>query len=296
MTIGAWTEKVIAGAQEAPESSLKQSMPSPPSHSTHHAPRHVVITGASGGIGRAVALRYAAPGVTLSLAGRDPARTASVAAACQERGARVASALLDVVDAAALAAWLETRDDALAIDTIIAAAGLGGRDAMAGPAGESLEQATRLFGTNMMGVVNTLAPLLPRMVARRQGRIAVIGSMAGWLGMPQGPAYSGSKAAAALYADGLRRLLTSSGVRVTTVLPGFVDTAMSQSLGGPQPWRWTPERAAERIVAAIEAGERRCIFPWQMRAAFWLVSLLPTPLLDRVLVQSHLRLSGRSGD
>jgi short-subunit dehydrogenase len=259
-----------------------------------HPTKHIAITGAGSGIGRALALRYAAPGIVLSLVGRDPRRMQETADGCIRQGARVESGLFDVTQAPGLALWLEGRDADRPIDTVIAAAGLGGRDVVPGPCGESAGQAAQIFGTNVLGVVNTVSPLLPRMVERGAGRIVVIGSMAGWLGMPQGPAYSGSKAAVAIYADGLRRLLAPRGVRVTTVLPGFVDTPMSRSLDLPRPWCWTAERAAERIVAAIESGTSICVFPWQLRLAFMAVSLLPLTLRDLLLVEAGVQVDRRS--
>lgn len=249
---------------------------------------HVLITGASSGIGRELALHYATRGVILSLTGRDAARLAETVAECSARGARqVAQALLDITEAEALSHWLLERDAATPVDTLIAAAGIGGADVVPGESGESAALAGRIFGVNTVGAVNTVAPLLPRMVARGRGRVAIIGSIAGRLGLPQAPVYSAAKAALEVYADGLRPLVGPRGVRVTIVLPGFVDTPMSRSLDMPRPWCWSAERAARHIAAAVDRGARRCIFPWPLRAAIALGRLTPAPILDFILARAN---------
>lgn len=257
--------------------------------------RHILITGASSGIGRALALHYAAPGLLLSLSGRNEARLAETVQACEARGAVVASALIDVTDAPAMERWLSVRDEAQPVDVIVAAAGIGGADVVPTANGESAALAGAIFGVNTLGVVNTVAPLLPRMVARKRGQVAVVGSIAGRLGLPQSPVYSASKAAVHIYADGLRRLVAPHGVSITTIVPGFVDTPMSQSLAMPRPFCWSAKRAAARIARAIERRERRCIFPWPLRVATALAQIVPLPILDFFLTRANKIVSpGRS--
>ncbi|HRJ68119.1 MAG TPA: SDR family NAD(P)-dependent oxidoreductase [Beijerinckiaceae bacterium] len=249
--------------------------------------RHIVITGASSGIGRALAEHYAGPGVMLSLTGRNAERLAAVVRGCEARGAMVASSLIDVTDRVTLADWLESRDTVQSVDVVVAAAGIGGAEVVPEARGESADLAGRIFATNTLGVVNTVAPLLARMVARRTGAVVVIGSIAGRIGLPQSPAYSASKAAVHIYADGLRRLVASSGVSVTSVVPGFVDTPMSRSLAMSRPFCWSADRAARRIARAIERRERRCIFPLPLRIATALHHFVPLALLDRVLGRAN---------
>lgn len=253
------------------------------------APAHVLITGATGGIGQALATHYAAAGRILSLTGRDTARLAEIAAQCAARGAQVVAEPLDVTDAHTLEAWIAARDDALAIDLLIANAGIGGAAVVPSAAGESGRLAREILSVNTFGAVNTVTPVLPRMVARRRGHIVMIGSISGSIGMPQSPAYCASKAAVQIYADALRRLVGPHGVRVTAVLPGFVDTPMSRSLDMPRPWCWPADRAARRIARDVARGARRSVFPWQLRTAIALQGYLPLALTDFVLARSARR-------
>lgn len=248
--------------------------------------RHILLTGASSGLGRALALHYAGPGRELSLIGRDAARLASVADECRARGTQVAFGQIDVTDPGAMADWLELRDSQSPVDLLIANAGLGGSAALAPRSAEGGEQARALFAVNTLGLINTVTPLLPRMQGRGRGHLVIVGSIQGDLGLPQSPVYSASKAAARIYADGLRRLLRGQGIKVTTVLPGFIDTPMSQSLQMARPFLWSPERAALRIARDIGRGRRYSIFPWPLRLAVALGRVAPAALGDAVLSAS----------
>ncbi|HUC60915.1 MAG TPA: SDR family NAD(P)-dependent oxidoreductase, partial [Alphaproteobacteria bacterium] len=137
--------------------------------------RHVLITGASSGLGEALALAYAETGVRLALSGRDAVRLERVAFACRERGARAASAVVDATDADAMRSWIETQDEALPLDLAIANAGISGGTS---GAGDSVEQVRRIFATNIAGVVNTIEPAAKRMVARGRGHLALMSSLA----------------------------------------------------------------------------------------------------------------------
>jgi len=246
-------------------------------------PRHVLITGATGGLGQALAAHYAAPGRVLSLTGRDAARLSAIADTCAARGAHVVSRALDITDAEALGGWIVARDEEDPIDLLIANAGIGGAAVVPPPGGESGELARRILAVNTIGAINTVTPALPRMIARRRGHIAIVGSISGSIGMAQSPVYCASKGAVQIYADGLRRLVRRHGLRVTCVLPGFIDTPMSRSLDMPRPWCWPAERAARRIAADIARGARRSIFPWQLRAGIGLQNYLPAALTDFIL-------------
>lgn len=258
-------------------------------------PAHVLITGASGGIGHALALHYAASGRVLSLTGRNAARLDAVADACRARGAMVHTARLDVTEAEMLEAWILARDAERPIDLVIAGAGLGGAEALAPDTGEDGAQARALFAVNTVGVINTVTPLHPLMAARGCGQVVIIGSIQGGIGLPHAPAYSASKAALKIYADGMRRLLRSKGVGVMLVLPGFVDTPMGQSLVMPRPWLWSAERAAARIARDAARGARICVFPWPLRLAIGLAAIAPVALVDLVLSASLSRIGAPKG-
>lgn len=249
-------------------------------------PAHVLLTGASSGLGRALALHYAAPGVRLSLSGRDGPRLNAVAEACRAKGAMVQTALVDVTDADAMADWLTAQDSLQPVDLLIANAGLGGAAALTPRGGEDGAQARALVAVNLVGLINTMTPLVPRMRARGQGRLALIGSIQGDLGLPQAPVYSASKAAVRIYGDAMRRLLRVDGLGVTVVLPGFIDTPMSQSLSMARPFLWSADRAARRIARDVARNARYSIFPMPLRLAVGLGRVLPGALVDLALALS----------
>ncbi len=164
------------------------------------APRHLLITGASSGIGEALALVYAAPGIKLALCGRDFSRLEAVSAACRAKGAEVSARALDVTDEAAAAAWIESEDQAKPLDLVIANAGI----AISSPRGETLPQAKEIFAINIGGVVNTVYPAIALMETRRRGQIAIVSSLASFRGFAMAPAYCASKAAVRVLGEGLR--------------------------------------------------------------------------------------------
>lgn len=251
--------------------------------------RHVAITGASSGIGAALARAHAARGDRLSLAGRDPDRLQAVADECAALGARADVTRCDVTDADATAGWLRAADDAAPVDIVYANAGIGGAGVIAPRTAEPGELARAIFATNTVGVVNTLTPLIDRFVARRAGHLVVIASLAALAGLPHSPAYCGSKAAIRIYAEGLRRLLRPAGVRVLTVNPGFVATPMSASLPRQGPFTWSAERAAAAILRAVDAGRAELIFPWPLRLALAAARLLPTAWVDAALARAYAK-------
>jgi short-subunit dehydrogenase len=244
------------------------------------APRHVLITGASSGIGAALARSFARPGARLSLTARSSERLEQVAAQCGAAGAETVTRSIDISDAAALPAWIEDCDTQRPVDMVIGNAGVGGERVIATAAGEPLSVAHEIIATNILGVANTIIPLLPRFVARGKGHVVIMSSLAAYIGLPQAPLYSASKAAIRIYGQGLRRLLEPKGIRVTVICPGFVDTPMSASVPGERPFLWTTERATRRIVAGLARGEREIAFPWPLAVLATLANFLPPRWLD----------------
>lgn len=243
-------------------------------------PGRIVITGASSGIGAALALHYAAPGVVLGLTGRDAGRLAAVADACRAKGAGVVADTVDVVDRAALAAWLSAFDDAHPVDLLVANAGIS---AGSGAAGETEEQSRRIFAVNLDGVLNTVYPLLPRLRARRRGQVALVSSLAGFRGFPGAPAYCASKAAVRVWGESLRPLLAADGVGLSVVCPGFVVSRITDRNDFPMPFLMGAERAACIIADGLAANRARIAFPWPMRVMTWLVAALPPAWTDPLL-------------
>jgi short-subunit dehydrogenase len=183
--------------------------------------------------------------------------------------------------------WLFACDSVVPVDLIVANAGIGGAPVLVENAGET-DAARRIISVNTLGVVNTVTPLLPRLIGRRAGQIAIVSSLSAFVGVPASPAYSASKAAAGIYGDALRRLLAPHGVRITTVYPGFVDTPMSQSLGFRGPFLWSADRAAVHIARGLARGRREMLFPWPLSLAARCIRSLPTALVDRLLTHIHV--------
>lgn len=248
-------------------------------------PRHVAITGASSGLGAALAMAYAKRGALLSLSGRNRERLDGVAAKCAAASA-IDIAPLDVLDAEATRQWLRRRDAAAPVDLVIANAGIGGDEAL-DRADRYGEASARILATNIMGVVNTVTPLIPVFAERRAGHIAVMSSLAAFVGLPQSPAYSASKAGVKTYGDGLRRQLAAHGVAVTVICPGFVETPMTDALPfRPRPM-WTVERATEAIVRGLDRRARLVAFPRSLHLGARLGGLLPAALVDRMLARGR---------
>ena len=163
--------------------------------------KHILITGASSGIGAALAFEYAAPGVTFSLLGRNAERLAHSASRASSRGATVVTHAGDVTDANSMATWIAERNAALPLDLVIANAGISGRTSRAE---ELAEQAMSVFAVNVGGVFNTIHPVLPLMRERGRGQIAILSSLAGFIGLAGAAAYASSKAAVRVYGEALR--------------------------------------------------------------------------------------------
>lgn len=236
-------------------------------------PKHIVISGASGGIGAALARHYARDGVMLGLIGRDKARLDAVAETCRDLGAEVEAALIDVTNEPVLSAWLLARDDVRAVDLVIAnagvSAGTGGDD------GEDKDQVRHIFNVNVHGVMNSIHPLLPRMVERGHGQIALMASLAGFRGWPGAPAYCASKAAVKTYGEALRGSLYGSGVAVNVICPGFVKSAMTDANNFAMPFMVSAEKAAKNIACGLARNKGRIAFPFPAHFVAWLFSIMP---------------------
>lgn len=260
--------------------------------STRKSPSVILITGASSGIGRALALRYAANGVFLALSGRDEGRIEEVARLCREKGAAVDIAVLDVTNRGAMEDWIaEIEEDGRPIDLVIANAGIsGGTGGVMN--GEPADQARAIFETNVIGVLNTVEPVLPRMAARKSGQVVFISSMAGFRGFPSAPAYSASKGAVRFYGEALRGAMADTGVKVNVVCPGFVKTPMTDANDFPMPFLMDVEQAADIIVRGIAADKGRIAFPLPVHGMSWLLSVLPdcaAQYILRALPAKHAR-------
>ena len=214
------------------------------------------------------------------LTGRDPARLADIERACAARGATVATASVDVADRAAMAAVLARADEAAPFDLVIANAGIS---AGTGEGAESERQLRAITDVNVAGVINTVAPLVPRLRARRRGQIALMSSLASFRGLAGAPGYCASKAWVRVYGEALRGELVADGVGVSVICPGFVGSRMTAGNRFPMPFLMDAERAARIIVRGIAANRGRIAFPFPMAFGSWLLAALPIALTDRLL-------------
>jgi short-subunit dehydrogenase len=241
------------------------------------APRGVLITGASGGIGGALAMAYAAPGRRLFLHGRNETRLRQLAEECNRSGATVEIKSLDVTDLEAFIAWVEAI--AARVDLAIVNAGITSNVR----AGESWTEVDRLLQVNVRAALATACALVPEMRRRGSGQIALVSSIAAWFGLPLTPAYSASKAALKAYGEALRGWLAPEGVEVSVVMPGFVRSAMSERFPGPKRFMLAPEDAARRIVRGLERNQARISFPFPSSFGMWALGALPAGLSQRIL-------------
>lgn len=240
--------------------------------------RSILITGASSGLGAALARHVAAPGVQLILTGRNRDRLDIIADEVSKQGADVDPVAVDAADAGAMNALIRRT----APDVVIANAGVSGSIGADG-ALESPDQIARLFAGNLTGMLNTITPAADLMHARRHGRLAVVSSIASYVGMASGPSYSASKAAVRIYAEALRGVLAPQNVTMTVIVPGFIATPMSDRYLGQQMFKLTAEDAARRIWHAIDRGAPRLVFPWHLALGLKLLGIAPAWMHDSIL-------------
>lgn len=239
------------------------------------SPRIVMITGASSGIGRALAVEYAAPGMRLGLTARRRNLLEEVALECRRRGALAWVRAADVCDRAAMeATGREFLAWAGGVDLVIANAGGGVPDSLLDPA--VLELTLRL---NVTSVAHTFAPLLPALRAAQRGQLAAVASLAGYRGIPYAPSYAASKAALISYMESLRIQLGGEGIGVSTICPGYVRTPLTA--GNPyKPWLLEPQAAARIIRRGLAGGRSQIVFPWQLALLVRLMHHAPNRLYD----------------
>ncbi|MFA4995476.1 MAG: SDR family NAD(P)-dependent oxidoreductase [Bdellovibrionales bacterium] len=244
-----------------------------------HNPHHIAITGASSGIGAALALTYASRSVILSLHGRNAERLERIAVQARARGAEVSVRVGDVTDEKDMAAWVLERNDVADIDLLIANAGISGGTSRI----ENIaEQTKAIFATNVTGVFNAIHPVLPLMMRRRRGQIAIVASLAGFRGFAGSAAYAASKAAVRIYGEGLRAEMAPHGIEVNVVCPGFIKTPMTDVNPFHMPFIMSPERAARIICEGLACNRARIAFPWQMYALIRFLTALPQSFMDSV--------------
>src|SRR5262245_50619591 len=241
--------------------------------------RVALITGASSGIGRALALRLAHEGCCVGLVARRRELLDELADQIQQQGGNCVAAPADVAERADIqAAATAVREQLGPIDYLVANAGVG-TPTLLDPL--NVADVERMFRVNVFGVIYTIEAVLPEMLRRNAGHICAVSSLAAFKGLPGESAYCSTKAAVNTYLEGLRIQLREHGIAVTTVCPGFVETPMTAVNDFHMPFLMSADRAATRIVRALRRRRKVDRFPWQMSLMMRLLRWLPDRLIAR---------------
>lgn len=244
--------------------------------------RLVLITGASSGIGQALALRFFQAGYRLALVARRTAEVKSWVDANSIGASSYQIYSADVSDTDSIVAAGQACMAAQGVpDVVIANAGISiGMDT---GMREDLDVMRQTFATNNIGVAATFHPFIRAMTQRGSGTLVGIGSVAGIRGLPGHGAYCASKAAVIAYCESLRGELKSAGMQVVTICPGYIDTPLTQQNSYSMPFLMKPDAFADKAFAAITAGSSYSVIPWQMGVVAKLLRLLPNAVFDKAL-------------
>ncbi len=239
----------------------------------------VLLTGASSGIGKALALQLASQGAKLGLVARREDLLQGVAARIRTFNGHASIAVADVSDREQMQAAANAIREALGpIDILIANAGVG-TPTLLDPL--NIHDVERMIKVNLLGVIYAIEAVLPEMLARKTGRLVAVSSLAAFKGLPGESGYCASKAAVNSYLEGLRIQLRAHRIPVTIACPGFVDTPMTAVINEPMPFLMSAERAAEHIIWAIRKQKKVHRFPWRMAMLTSLLTWLPDWLIAR---------------
>ncbi len=233
--------------------------------------KSILITGASSGLGEALALYYATPQTTLFICGRDEKRLDDVTQKCTDKGATVHAKIIDVANKEAMHKWVLSCDEIAPLNLVIANAGVGGED-----------NPDLIFDINMNGVINTIHPILPKMLGQQSGQIALISSLAGYRGLPSAPAYSASKCFVKAYGEALRGKHKNNNIDINVVCPGFVRSRITDQNNFKMPGFMEANQAAEIIAKGLAKNKPIIGFPWYMVFGSWFLSILPASLFQWV--------------
>lgn len=238
---------------------------------------NILITGASSGLGREIAIEYSNSKNNLFLLARNIEKLQQVKEECEMRGANVYIESIDVKDKNSMKKIIEKFS--VNFDIVFANAGISG-----GTAGgfESEDSTYNIFETNIFGVLNTIEPIIPNMINRHSGRIVIISSLASFRGLPTAPAYSASKACIRYYGEALNNYLKQYNIQVNIVCPGFIKTPLTDKNNFPMPFMMNTKNAVEKIKQGLDKNKKFIIFPKTLYFLMLILNYLPFGLDDYI--------------
>lgn len=246
-----------------------------------------MITGASSGIGRGMALEVASRGASVGLVARREELLKELVDEIQARNAKAVSATADVCDAAAVRAAADRfREELGPIDVLIVNAGIGTSQHAIQLRPEHVAE---VININVLGAVNTVAAVAPEMVERGQGRLVAISSLAAYRGLAKSAAYCASKAALSAYFESVRIDLRDTGVEVTIIHPGFIKTAITAGREAKMPYLMELDDGVKKIVSGIEKGKKIYSFPWQLATIVRAGLIMPVAMYDWIAARNSFR-------
>ena len=247
----------------------------------------VMITGASSGIGRGIALEIASRGANVGLLARREDLLDEIVAEVSKRKVKAVAATADVRDVKAVREAADRfRQELGPIDVLIANAGIGTANHITEL---TPEHAANVIGINVLGAVNSVAAVLPEMIKRKQGRLVAISSLAAYRGLAKSAAYCASKAALTAYFESLRIDLRHTGVGVTIIHPGFIKTALTSGRAAKMPYLMELDYGVKKIVSAIEREKKIYAFPWQLATIVRASMLMPAAMYDWIAERNSFR-------
>ena len=242
--------------------------------------KNVLITGASSGLGRALAIELSKKSQNLFLCARNFENLQETKNLCQNSNANIYLKILDVKDEIASQNYIAEIEENFALDLVIANAGISGGTAQGT---ESFAQVKEIFDTNLYGVLNIVQPVIEKMTSRKSGQIVIISSLAGFVSLPSSPAYSASKSAVRIYGEALRGNLAEFGVKVNIVCPGYIKTKMTAVNNFYMPFLMNSTKASQIIINGIEKNHGRIIFPIIFYFLIRILLSLPFSLVEKIM-------------
>jgi len=247
----------------------------------------VMITGASSGIGKGLALEIASRGANLGLLARREELLNEIVDEAKARNVKAVATAADVRDIKAVREAADRfRKELGPIDVLIANAGIGTSDHATRL---TPEHAANVIGINVLGAINSVAAVLPEMVERKQGRLVAISSLAAYRGLAKSAAYCASKAALTAYFESLRIDLRHTGVGVTIIHPGFIKTDLTSGRDAKMPYLMEIDTGVKKIVSAIEKEKALYAFPWQLATIVRASMLMPPAMYDWIAERNSFR-------